>query len=71
LRLKKGVDFSLTYMFETLPLWLLAFSGLIFNLRKERLLYFSTGAILLAYQIWTGGDACITGASRPPPCVVD
>jgi hypothetical protein len=57
LRLKKGVDFSLTYMFETLPLWLLAFSGLTFNLRKERLLYFSTGAILLAYQIWTGGDA--------------
>lgn len=57
LRLKKGFDFSLTYVFETLPLWLLAFSSLIFNFRKERLLFFSTGAILLAYQIWTGGDA--------------
>jgi len=57
LRLKKGFDFILTYVFETLPLWLLAASGLLFNYSKERLLFFSSMALLVAYQVWTGGDA--------------
>ncbi len=56
-RLRKGFDFILTYIFETLPLWLLAASGLLFNFKKERLLFFCSSAMLVLYQVWTGGDA--------------
>lgn len=56
-RLRMGLDFIITYLFETLPLWLLAISSLLFNFKKERLLMFSSIALLVAYQIWTGGDA--------------
>ena len=56
-RLRNGFNFIITFLFETLPLWMLAVSCLVLNYSKERLVIFTSIGILAAYQVWIGGDA--------------
>ena len=56
-RLRNGFNFIITFLFETLPLWMLAVSCLVLNYSKERLAAFLTIGILATYQVWVGGDA--------------